>query len=73
MDELRDFLVLLFREKEFNAVPDLQIDSRGFLKAVTKMVEQEAVSLECNQPPSPADYQCDEIKQGIRRRPQIIL
>ncbi len=41
MDELQEFLVLLFGEKEFDAVPDPQIDWRGFLKAVTKMVEQE--------------------------------
>ena len=41
LDELREFLVLLFGEKEFDAVPDPQIDWKGFMKAVTKMVEQE--------------------------------
>lgn len=40
-DELRDFLLLLFGEAQFDGVPDPQADWKGFAEAVARIVKKE--------------------------------
>jgi hypothetical protein len=41
MDELRDFMFLLFGEDNFDGVPDPQLDFKGFLNSIESIVRKE--------------------------------
>ena len=41
MDELRDFMILLFGQDQFDGVPDPQVDFEGFLERISVMVHKE--------------------------------